>query len=177
MSFILTASFEVFGRIIRLYQLGGVIIIFFGLYVMGFFKISLLSTERRVHLKSKPHGYIGSFVVGLTFAAGWTPCIGPILGSILFVASTAGSALYGFKLLLTYSVGLAIPFLATSLTINTFLSNYSSIQRYMRIIMILSGLLLIAFGVILLTDSVYLLLGIAPDLGIDTLLSPFPEAQ
>ncbi len=156
---------------------GGIIIIFFGLYVMGVFKIGFLAREHRVHLHDKPKGYIGSFTVGITFAAGWTPCIGPILGSILLVASTAGSTLYGFNLLLVYSLGLAIPFFATSLAINTFLSHYGAIQKYMRVIMILSGLLLIAFGVILLTDSVYLLLGIAPDLGIEKLISPLPEAQ
>ncbi|MCK5426067.1 MAG: sulfite exporter TauE/SafE family protein [Thermodesulfovibrionia bacterium] len=170
MSRLLYASF--FG--IRLYHVGGVIIIIFGLYVMGIFKIDFLSKEHRVHLKSKPRGYIGSFVVGLTFGAGWTPCIGPMLGSILFVAATAGSAFYGFKLLLIYSIGLAIPFLATSLTMNYFLSHYTAIQKYMRVIMVLSGLLLIAFGVLLLTDSVTLLLRYAPDLGIDNLIAPFP---
>jgi len=177
MSFILTASFVVFDTVIKIYQLGGVIIIFFGLYVMGVFKVGFLSTDRRIHLKSKPKGYVGSFVVGLTFAAGWTPCIGPILGSIIFIASTSGSALYGFKLLLIYSAGLAIPFFITSLTINTFLSYVPAIQKYMRLVLILSGLLLIIFGVILLTDSIYLLLDLAPDLGIEKLISPFPEAQ
>lgn len=142
---------------------GGIIIIFFGLYVMGIFKIGFLSVERRVHLQSKPRGYVGSFVVGLTFAAGWTPCIGPILGSILFVASTTGSTLYGFKLLFVYSLGLAIPFFVTSLAINTFLSHFSTIQKYMRLIMVLSGLLLIAFGILLLADSVTLLMEFSPD--------------
>ncbi len=145
---------------------GGVIIIFFGLYVMGVFKIGFLSRDRRVHLQAKPRGYIGSFVVGLTFAAGWTPCIGPILGSILVYASTAASAAYGFKLLLVYSVGLGIPFFLTAIAINTFLSHFSAIHRYMKVIMILSGLLLIAFGVILLTDSVRLLPDLIPDFGI-----------
>ncbi len=163
--------FAAYYDVIRI--VGGIIIVFLGFYVMGIFKIGFLSMERRIHLRSKPRGYIGAFVVGLTFAAGWTPCIGPLLGSILFVASIAGSTLYGFKLLLTYSVGLAIPFFLTALAMNTFLSHYIAIQKYMRIIMILSGLLLIAFGVILLTDSVYFLLGLAPDLGIDTLISPF----
>ncbi len=115
--------------------------------------------------------HFGAFVVGLTFGAGWTPCIGPILGSIFLIASTTGSALQGFYLLLAYSLGLAIPFLATSLAINTFLTKFSVIQKYMRVIMIISGLLLIAFGVILLTDKVYLLLSIAPDLGVEDLVT------
>lgn len=141
----------------------GIIIIFFGLYVMGIFKIDFLSMERRVHLKTKPRGYVGSFVVGLSFGGGWTPCIGPILGSILFVASTAGSAFYGFKLLLVYSAGLAIPFFITSLAINTFFSHYRGVQKFMRLIVILSGLFLIAFGILFLTDSVTFLVRLSPE--------------
>jgi len=166
--FILLGVFSSFvGRIFATYYdvirvVGGIIIILFGLYVMGILKSRFLSTEKRLHLKSKPRGYIGSFVVGLSFAGGWTPCIGPILGSILFLASTAGSAFYGFKLLLVYSAGLAIPFFITSLAINTFLSHYSGIQKYMRPILIISGLLLIAFGIIFLTDSVTLLIRLSP---------------
>ncbi len=173
MSTLLYASFKG----IRIYHIGGIIIIVFGLYVMGILKIRFLSTEKRFHFKSKPRGIIGSFVVGLTFAFGWTPCIGPILGTILGIASLSGSAMYGFKLLLIYSAGLAIPFLATSLTINTFLSRYQAIQKYMRLIMILSGLLLIGFGVLLLTDRVTLLLEFAPDLGIEELIMPLSETE
>jgi cytochrome c-type biogenesis protein len=164
------------GKLLAIYYdhiriIGGIIIIILGLYVMGIFKIRFLAAEHRVHLKSKPRGHFGSFIVGLTFGAGWTPCIGPILGAILLIASTTGSALKGFYLLLVYSLGLAIPFIATSLLINTFLSHFSAIQRYMRLIMVLSGLLLISFGVILLTDKVYLLLSIAPDLGVEELIT------
>ena len=150
---------------------GGILIIAMGLYVMGVLKLNFLAADKRVHLHSKPRGYFGSFVVGLTFGAGWTPCIGPILGSILLIASTTGSAIQGFYLLLMYSLGLAIPFLATSMAINTFITKFSVIQKYMRVIMIISGLMLIGFGVILLTDKVYLLLSIAPDLGVDDLIT------
>lgn len=153
--------------------IGGIIIIILGLYVMGVLKIGFLSREHKIHLHSKPAGYTGSFIVGLTFGAGWTPCIGPILGSILLIAGTAGSAMYGFKLLLVYSAGLAIPFMVTSLALNTFLSHFSAIQKYMRFILILSGLLLIAFGIILLTDSISFLLGFIPDLGLEEKLTPF----
>ncbi len=149
---------------------GGIIVILFGLYVMGVLKLNFLASDKRVHLHSKPRGYFGSYIVGLTFGAGWTPCIGPILGSILMIASTTGSALQGFYLLLVYSLGLAIPFIATSLAINSFLSHFRAIQKYMKVIMFLSGLLLIGFGVILLTDKVYLLLSIAPDIGIEELI-------
>ncbi len=150
---------------------GGIIVIVLGLYVMGILKLDFLASEKRVHLKSKPRGYFGSYIVGLTFGAGWTPCIGPILGSILLIASTTGSAWQGFMLLLIYSMGLAIPFMATSLAINTFLSNFVAIQKYMKVIMVISGLLLIGFGVILLTDKVYLLLSIAPDFGVEEILT------
>lgn len=149
---------------------GGVIIIFFGLYVMGVIKLNFLSADHRVHLKHKPRGYIGSFIVGLTFGAGWTPCIGPILGTILLVAGTSGSVMYGFKLLVVYSLGLAIPFLTTSLAMSFFLSHFGAIHKYMRAIMILSGLLLISFGVLLLSDKVYLLLGSVPDFGLDEMI-------
>jgi cytochrome c-type biogenesis protein len=164
------------GRLLAMYYdhiriIGGIIIIVFSLYVMGIFKSKFLSSDHRIHMQSKPKGYIGSFVVGLTFGAGWTPCIGPILGSILLIASTSGSAMTGFKLLLVYSAGLAIPFVATALLINIFLSHFSAIQKYMRVIMILSGLLLMAFGIILLTDNVPLLLSIAPDLGVEELIT------
>ncbi|MEW6599957.1 MAG: cytochrome c biogenesis protein CcdA [Nitrospirota bacterium] len=173
---LLGVSSSYIGRIFAVYYdhiriIGGIIIIIFGLYVMGVLKLNFLASDKRVHLQSKPRGHFGSFVVGLTFGAGWTPCIGPILGSILLIASTTGSAMQGFKLLLVYSLGLAIPFMATSMAINAFLAHYGSIQKYMRLIMVLSGLLLIAFGVILLTNNVHLLLSIAPDLGVEELIA------
>ncbi|GBE03832.1 thiol:disulfide interchange protein DsbD precursor [bacterium BMS3Abin09] len=175
--FILLGVFSsVVGKFMAVYYdqiriIGGSLIILMGLYVMGILKLDFLSYEKRMHLHSKPKGHFGSYIVGLTFGAGWTPCIGPILGSILLIASTSGSAVQGFWLLLAYSLGLAVPFMITSLTINTFLSHFSAIQKYMRLIMILSGLLLIAFGVIMLTDNLPLLLSIAPDLGVEELIT------
>jgi cytochrome c-type biogenesis protein len=175
--FILLGVFSsVVGKFMAVYYdhiriIGGSLIILMGLYVMGVIKLDFLSYEKRVHLQSKPKGHFGSYIVGLTFGAGWTPCIGPILGSILLIASTTGSAVQGFWLLLAYSLGLAIPFMMTSLTINTFISHFTAIQKYMKLIMILSGLLLIAFGVIMLTDNLPMLLSIAPDLGVEELLT------
>ncbi len=176
--FILLGVFSAYvGRFLSFYYdyirvFGGIIVILLGLYVMGVLKLDFLASDKRVHLQSKPKGHFGSYIVGLTFGAGWTPCIGPILGSILMIASTTGSALQGFYLLLAYSLGLAIPFVATSLAINSFLSHFTAIQKYMKIIMFISGLLLIGFGVILLTDNVPFLLSIAPDLGVDDLITP-----
>jgi len=173
---LLGISSSVVGKFMAVYYdqiriIGGVIIILLGLYVMGILKLNFLSYEKRVHLHAKPKGHFGSYIVGLTFGAGWTPCIGPILGSILLIASTSGSAMQGFWLLLVYSLGLAAPFMITALAINSFLSHFSAIQKYMKLIMILSGLLLIAFGVIMLTDNLPLLLSIAPDLGVEELIT------
>jgi len=122
--------------------------------------------DRKIHLGGRPAGYIGTFAIGMTFAAGWTPCIGPILGSILLYASAKGSAVYGIKLLSVYSLGLALPFFISSLAINSFLSYSRKLQKYMRAIMIVSGLLLMAFGVILLTNKLKDIAGLFPDFGI-----------
>jgi cytochrome c-type biogenesis protein len=145
---------------------GGVLIIVFGLFVAGFLKMDFLMRDKKVHLSGKPAGYVGTFLVGMTFAAGWTPCIGPILGTILLYASSQGSALYGFKLLAVYSLGLALPFFISSLAINSFLSYSKKLMRYMRVIMIVSGLPLILFGILLLTNRVREFTGFLPDFGI-----------
>jgi len=145
---------------------GGILIIVFGLFVAGFLKMDFLMRDKKVHLSGKPAGYVGTFLVGMTFAAGWTPCIGPILGTILLYAGSQGSALYGFKLLAVYSLGLALPFFVSSLAINSFLSYSKKLTRYMRVIMIISGLLLILFGVLLLTNRVREFTGFLPDFGI-----------
>ncbi|MBI5188731.1 MAG: cytochrome c biogenesis protein CcdA [Nitrospirae bacterium] len=168
----LGASSSAAGRLLFEYQdwiriIGGILVIIFGLFVAGVLKLDFLMKERKFHISGKPAGYIGSFLVGMTFAAGWTPCIGPILGTILLYAGSKGSAIYGFKLLTVYSLGLAIPFFISSLTINSFLSYSKKIGRYMRWIMALSGLLLIVFGIMLLTDRVRELAGLLPDFGIN----------
>jgi cytochrome c-type biogenesis protein len=103
----------------------------------------------------------------MTFAAAWTPCIGPILGTILLYASSHGSAAYGFKLLLAYSLGLALPFFLSSLMFNTFLTYSAKIRKYMRVVMLSSGALLIVFGILLLTNNVRLLTSLFPDIGIN----------
>jgi cytochrome c-type biogenesis protein len=145
---------------------GGILIIVFGLFVAGFLRMDFLMRDKKVHLSGKPAGYVGTFLVGMTFAAGWTPCIGPILGTILLYASSQGSAFYGFKLLAVYSLGLALPFFISSLAINTFLSYSRKVMRYMRVVMIISGLLLILFGILLLTNRVREFTGFLPDFGI-----------
>lgn len=122
--------------------------------------------EKKFHLSGKPAGYIGTFFVGMTFAAGWSPCIGPILGSILLYAGSKGSALYGLKLLSIYSLGLAVPFILSALAMNIFLSYSQKIVKYMRFIMLISGIILIVFGIMLLTDQIRIIGRILPDVGI-----------
>ncbi len=168
----LGASSSVVGRFLFEYQdyiriIGGILVIFFGLFVSGVLKLDFLTRERKFHLTGKPAGYIGTFFVGMTFAAAWTPCIGPILGTILVYASSKASAVYGFKLLAVYSFGLALPFFLSSLMFNSFLSYSGKIRKYMKWIMITSGLLLIIFGVLLLTNNVRQLTALFPDIGIN----------
>lgn len=168
----LGASSSLLGQWLALYQdwiriIGGVVVIIFGLFIAGFLKMDFLMKERKFHLQGRPAGYLGTFVIGMTFAAGWTPCIGPILGSILLVASSKGSTIYGIKLLSVYSLGLAVPFFVSGLAFNTFLSYTKTAYRHMRTIMVVSGILLIAFGVLLLTNKVRELTGYFPDLGIN----------
>ncbi len=167
----LGASSSAIGKFLFEYQewiriIGGILIIVFGFFVAGFLKMDFLMKEKKMHLTGKPMGYVGTFLVGMTFAAGWTPCIGPILGTILLYASTQGSALSGIKLLAAYSLGLALPFFISSLAINSFLSYSRRLMKYMRGIMITSGLLLILFGIMLLTNRVRELTSLMPDFGI-----------
>ncbi len=145
---------------------GGILTIIFGLFISGVIKLNFLMRERKMHLQGRPAGYLGAFLIGMTFAAGWTPCIGPILGSILFYSMAQGSTAYGLKLLSVYSVGLALPFLISALAINSFLLYSRKLLKYMRVIMFISGLILIAFGVLLLSNNVRMLSNLFPDLGV-----------
>lgn len=146
--------------------IGGILVIIFGLFIAGFLKLDFLMPQKKIQLSGKPAGYIGTFLVGMTFAAGWSPCIGPILGAILVYAGSKGSALFGFQLLFVYSLGLAVPFFISAIAINVFLSYSPKIAKHMRVIMIISGLLLIIFGIMLLTDRIRVIGRIFPDFGI-----------
>jgi len=146
--------------------IGGVLVIIFGLFIAGILKLDFLMIQKKISLSGKPAGYIGTFLVGMTFAAGWSPCIGPILGTILVYAGSKGSALYGFQLLAAYSLGLGVPFFLSALAINVFLSYSPKLAKFMRAIMLISGLLLIIFGILLLTDQIRALTRLLPDFGI-----------
>ncbi len=132
-------------RLIKL--IGGAIIILLGLHIAGAFNIRWLQYEKKFHLKAKPTSLLGSFAVGVVFAVGWTPCIGPILASILALAATENTLGQGIRLLGFYSVGLAIPFLLTSIFIGWFLGMFSRMRKHMRLISVVSGGLLIAVGI------------------------------
>lgn len=130
--------------------LGGILIIVFALFMIGVIKIPFLNFEAKFHLKSRPAGYFGSFVAGVVFSAGWTPCVGPILGSILVLAAHEDSVLRGMILLGSYSLGLGIPFFITSLSVNSFLAYYKKFNKYIKYINLAAGLFLLAVGILLL---------------------------
>lgn len=134
-------------------RLGGVLIFLFGVHLAGFFHFGILLGERRIHLNKKPAGLTGTFLVGLAFAAGWTPCIGPILGAILALAATAaGGVRQGIFLLSAYSLGLGLPFLISGLLLPRFLSAFNRFRKHILLIKLATGLLLMVAGVMLFFD-------------------------
>ncbi len=150
--------------------IGGIIIIAFGLQLIGLLKISTLYKDTRFFSDEKPRGMLGSFTLGIAFAAGWTPCIGPILGGIIGLAATSGGWRSGLLLSAFYSFGLAIPFLLTGLGISQFLAFYGKFRKHLHKVEIVSGVILIAVG--LLVASGYSTL-----LASSTLASILPNAE
>ncbi|MEE9192054.1 MAG: cytochrome c biogenesis protein CcdA [Candidatus Aerophobetes bacterium] len=159
---LLGTSVSLAGNILFRYQIwitriGGIFIIIFGLHLTGVLNLSLLQRDKRIHLGRRPLGYLGSFLAGIVFAAGWSPCIGPILGAILFYAASQNSILLGISLLAVYSLGLAIPFFLSSLALQLFLEYYAKLRKHLRLVSLISGSLLIAVGVLLATNNFALL--------------------
>ena len=154
------ASASLIGQLLYEYQdiirkVGGILIIIFGLYLMGVLKLSFFMTERRLlHFETRPVGYLGSFLIGTAFAAGWTPCVGPVLGTILYSASMTESMSGGIMLLSAYSLGLGLPFFLTAFGMDRFLSYFKRLRAYLGGVSIISGILLILVGVMIFTDSV-----------------------
>jgi len=138
---------------IWLERAGGVVIILFGLDIMGVLKTGFLSRAKGISLKRKKFGYLGSLVVGMAFAFGWTPCVGPILSSILIYASTLESLPKAVVLLLAYSMGLGLPFLIAGLAINQFLALFVKFKNFLRFAPLVSGIFLIAMGIILFSGQ------------------------
>ncbi len=154
----LGASASFLGVFLRYYEvwiarIGGVLIIILGLHLTGVFRIAPLMRERRVHVNDKPAGYVGTLGVGAAFGAGWTPCIGPVLGAILTLAGTQDTVWSGVILLSVYSLGLAIPFLITALALDLFLGAFSKFRRLLPLVEKASGVMLIVLGLLLATGS------------------------
>ena len=131
-------------------KIGGLLIFLFGVHMTGLFHFGVLLGEKRVQLHEKPSGYFGTFIVGLAFAAGWTPCIGPILASILMIAATSGQIGEGIGLLSAYSIGLGVPFLISGLLFHQFLAAFNRFRKYIRLVEIGTGVMLMAVGIMLM---------------------------
>jgi cytochrome c-type biogenesis protein len=140
-------------------KIAGVIIITFGLHMIGVFKIPFLNYEKRFTTNAKPIGLIGAGVVGMAFAFGWTPCIGPILAGILAIASQQDTVWKGIVLLACYSLGLGIPFLLAGLSITLFYNVFNKLKRHLHKIEIVGGILLVIVGVLIMTNYLTVLSG------------------
>ncbi|HUT73589.1 MAG TPA: cytochrome c biogenesis protein CcdA [Armatimonadota bacterium] len=134
-------------------KIAGGLVILFGLHLTGLVPIKALYRERRVQVTGKPVGLAGAFVVGLAFAFGWTPCVGPILASILALAGTRESVASGVALLGVYSLGLGLPFIAAGVAVNWFLALSNRVKRWARAIEVGTGVLLIVVGVLIMTGG------------------------
>ncbi|HEY5594685.1 MAG TPA: cytochrome c biogenesis protein CcdA [Nitrospiria bacterium] len=156
------ASATAIGQVLFTYQeilrkIGGILIILFGLYLVGVLKIPFLMTYRQYQFQNRPSGALGSVLIGVAFAAGWTPCVGPILGTILLYASTTQSMTDGITLLSVYSIGLGLPLLVTALGVNAFLTSFKKLKDYLWIVSLISGIFLIVVGVMIFTNSLRIL--------------------
>ena len=143
-------------------RLAGLVIIFFGVYKMGLIRSKLFYKEARFDLKQKKFGYIGAVLIGAAFAFGWTPCIGPILAGILAYAGTLGKVNQGVFLLTVYSLGLGIPFLLTAMGINRFWSFFSRIKKYLRVLEVGGGAIMVVLGLMIFTNKLILIPGLLP---------------
>lgn len=132
---------------------GGLLVIILGIHLTGIYRIGLLDYEKRFHMQSKPFGLLGSFLIGAAFAFGWSPCIGPILSSILLLAANQNTIGAGIFLLIVYSMGLGIPFLLTGIALNYAMGAFKAIKRNYKTIEMISGLLLIFIGVLIATSQ------------------------
>ncbi|MCG2831141.1 MAG: cytochrome c biogenesis protein CcdA, partial [Desulfobacteraceae bacterium] len=156
------ASASFLGNIIYKYSdviriTGGVLIIILGIHLTGLIRIPYLFLEKRVNIAKKPAHFLGTFIIGMAFAAGWTPCIGPLLGSILVIASNQETVWQGVILLSIYSLGLAIPFVVISIFINFILKFIRKVSVALKYVNIVAGIMLIFVGLFLVSNKMYLL--------------------
>jgi cytochrome c-type biogenesis protein len=131
---------------------GGFFVLLVGLYLVGVFKIAALERYLQFDLKDKPAGYLGSVLVGITFAVAWTPCVGPVLGAVLALAGASGEVGRGIFLLSSYAAGLAVPFFFSAMAVNSFLQFSQHFRRYIHAVHVMGGVLLIVAGILLITD-------------------------
>ncbi len=155
---IMGASATLLGQALLRYQdwvsrIGGVLIIVFGLHLLGVFRIAPFLRERRLQLESRPAGVLGAGAAGVVFGAGWTPCIGPVLGTLLTYSSARASLGNGLFLLSFYSLGLALPFLAAAFATGKFLNTSKRMRRWLPAIEKVSGGVLLLAGVLLVSGS------------------------
>ncbi|MFQ6083531.1 MAG: cytochrome c biogenesis CcdA family protein [Candidatus Aminicenantia bacterium] len=136
---------------------GGIIVILLGAHFSGLIKIKFLEKERTIHFDRKPLGYLGSFLVGVAFAAGWTPCIGPILATILTLAASAQNISKGIIMLSFYSLGLGLPFFISGIILHKFFEYFKNFRKYFKLVTLIGGIFLIIIGILLLTGSFTLL--------------------
>lgn len=170
------ASASFLGQILITYQdhirrIGGLMIIVFGLYLLGILNLNFLKVEHRYQFRNRPAGYLGSFVIGIAFAAGWTPCVGPVLGTILLYASTTDSLWSGVVLLACYSLGLALPLFLTALAVDRFLAYFKEVRAYLWGVSTVSGVLLIVVGVMIYANSLTMITSFLERYGIGWYLS------
>jgi cytochrome c-type biogenesis protein len=153
----LGASFSAAGQLLLDYRdlirrVGGVLIVIFGLYIAGVFKLAAMGRTMQFQLREKPAGYLGSLAVGITFAIGWTPCVGPILGAILSLAGTAETVQRGIGLLIAYSAGLGLPFLLSAVALGSFLKFFKRYRPLIPVMERAAGVLLVIVGVLVFTN-------------------------
>ncbi len=158
------ASASYLGGLIITYRdsiriVGGIIILLLGVHMTGIIRIRGLDIEKRFHIQNKPIHFLGTFLIGMAFGAGWSPCIGPLLGSILIIAGSQDTVMQGVLLLGIYSAGLALPFILISVFINFLLVFIRKAVRIIRYVNIFAGVILILVGIILVTNKLYLLTG------------------
>ncbi|MGZ5919239.1 MAG: cytochrome c biogenesis CcdA family protein [Hyphomicrobium sp.] len=156
----LGAGASYFGQLIQSYKreleiAAGLVIILFGLHFVGIFRVAMFYADTRYH-GSHPHGvsYIGAYVIGLAFAFGWTPCIGPVLATVLALAANEGSLATGVKLLFVYSLGLGIPFILAAVAVKPFLSFMQRFRRHLDKVEKVMGVVLIITGILFFTGSI-----------------------
>lgn len=162
---VLGASAFALGRVLRTFrldlgfvelgiaQIAGVVILIFGLHMMGLFRLSWLMRDTRLQLDMGAPGFLGSFTVGAGFGFGWSPCIGPILGAVLTLAGSRETVYEGITLLAVYSAGLAIPFLAAGWSIDYFFTAFAKMKRHFRTLEVVSGVLLAGVGLLLISNQ------------------------